>query len=71
MNKPTIDEYNEARQNVFLFNDWIRRCKEEQDELMDRIAESRKNEKFYKEALEKVKETVLIYETYEKVDNEI
>ena len=71
MNKPTIDEYNEARHNVSLFNDWIWRCKKEQDELMDKISASRQNEKWYREALDKAKETVLIYETYEKVEGKV
>jgi hypothetical protein len=68
MNKPTIAEYNEAKQDVSLFNDWIWRCKEEQDELMDKISASRQTEKWYREALDKAKETVLIYETYEKLE---
>ena len=71
MNKPTIDEYNEAKQDVFLFSDWIYRCKKEQDELMDKISASRQNEKWYREVLDKAKETVLIYETYEKVEGKI
>ena len=71
MNKPTIEKYNTAKQDISLFSDWIGQCKQEQDELMDKIAISRQNEKLYKEALEKAKETVLIYEIYEKVEDEI
>ena len=67
MNKPTIEEYNEAKKNISLFSDWIWRCKEEQDELIDKLSANRQNEKWYREALEKARETVLVYETYEKV----
>lgn len=71
MNKPTIEEYNTAKQDISLFSDWIWRCKEEQNGLMDKIATSRQTEKWYREALDKAKETVLIYETYEKVEGKI
>lgn len=71
MNKPTIEEYNEAKTNISLFSKWIWGCKEEQNELMDKISASRQTEKWYREALDKAKETVLIYETYEKVEGKI
>lgn len=65
MNKPTIDEYNKAKQNIQYLGDCIWRCKKEQDELMDKIATSRQNEKIYIEAKQKAKETIMIYELYE------
>ena len=71
MNKPTIEEYNEAKKNVSLFGDWIWRCKAEQDELIDKLSANRQNEKWYREALAKARETVLIYETYEKVESRV
>lgn len=68
MKKPTIEEYNTAKQDVNLFNDWIWSCKKEQDELIDKLAASRYNEKSYRVALAKAKETVLVYETYEELE---
>ena len=71
MKKPTIEEYNTAKQDVNLFNDWIWSCKKEQDELIDKLATSRFNEKSYRTALEKAKETVLVYETYEELEGRV
>lgn len=68
MNKPTKEEYEKAKKDMSFFNDCICRCKKEQNKLLDELITNRNSEKFYTEALEKVKETILIYELYKDVE---
>lgn len=68
MNKPTIEEYNQAKSNIDYAQRALFRCRERRNQLIDELVTERSNEKSYMEYLEKQKEVVMIYETYEKIE---
>jgi hypothetical protein len=68
MIKPTLEEYNQAKQNTVFALRALQSCRNERDRLIDALVEARNDEKRYLKMLEEYKEVVLIYDTYEKIE---
>jgi hypothetical protein len=66
--KPTLEEYNQAKQNITFASRALNSCRNERDRLIDALADERNNEKHYLQMLERYKEVVLIYDTYEAIE---
>lgn len=70
MDKPTTEQYNDARANITMLKDCILYEKQQIDELLDKICSSKERIKIYENSLERNKEIITAYEMYEKYENE-
>ena len=59
MNKPTLEEYEKAKKDFENYCSWARMARSKQGELIDSLAEERRNEVFYLEQAEKQREVLL------------
>ena len=64
--KPSKEQYEQAKENISYLNNALYLSRQRQTKLIDELSAERENEKMYLSSLEKNKETVLVYETYEK-----
>lgn len=62
MNKPTLDEYNQAKIDVDMLDNFISMCKIEQNAYMDKIIASLTDEARYRKSLDDAKAIVVRYE---------
>lgn len=69
MNKPTLEEYEKAKKDFENYCSWARIARSKQGELIDSLAEERRNEVFYLEQAEKRREVIVAYEIYEQAEN--
>ena len=69
MNKPTLEEYEKAKKDFENYCSWARMARSKQGELIDSLAEERRNEVFYLEQAEKRREVIVAYEIYEQAEN--
>lgn len=69
MNKPTLEEYEKAKKDFENYCSWARIARSKQGELIDSLAEERRNEVFYLEQSEKRREVIVAYEIYEQAEN--
>lgn len=68
MNKPSIEEYKEAKQEYALFSSWLQSSNAKKNELIDALITERQNERTYLEQANKYKEIILAYEIYEEIE---
>ena len=66
--KPTLEEYTQAKSNMTFAAHAIQHCRDRRDQLIDELSKERENEKSYLQILERCKETVFMYETYEAIE---
>lgn len=69
MSKPTLEEYEKAKKDFENYCSWTRIARSKQGELIDSLAEERRNEVFYLEQAEKRREVIVAYEIYEQAEN--
>lgn len=70
MASPTKEEYEAAMQNVVFLQDAIVRENRRKDDLIDKLCESQKMVKIYKESLNKYKEIMEKYQIYQELLDE-
>lgn len=68
MKKPTLEEYEKARQNYKTFCSWARLARENKNKLIDELVIERENELLYSKWAEEQHDTILCYEIYEKIE---
>lgn len=68
MNKPTLEEYEKAKQDYKTFCSWARLAKEKKDKLIDELIIERENELLYQKEAEKQYDIIRCYEIYEKIE---
>ena len=69
MEKPTIEQYKQARENNATLSEWICKSRAKQTNLIDALLEERDREKCYMSAFESNKEIISKYDFYEQVEN--
>ena len=67
--KPSKEQYEQAKKNISYLNNALYLSRQRQTKLIDELSAERENEKMDLSSLEKNKETVLVYETYESLNN--
>lgn len=67
--KPSKEQYEQAKENISYLNNALYLSRQRQTKLIDELSTERENEKMDLSLLEKNKETVLVYETYESLNN--
>lgn len=70
MNKPTLEEYEKAKQDYKTFYSWARLAKEKKDKLIDELAIERENELRYSKCAEEQHDIIRCYEIYEQIEKE-
>lgn len=68
LKKPTLAEYNQAKEDCKMYADSIEMSRERMLELIDELAAFRESEKSCMESYEKCKNIILLYETYEEIE---
>lgn len=68
MSKPTLEEYENAKQEYSTFCSWIQLARERKNKLIDELSNVRKDELLYLDLAEKYKETIHTYEVYEEIE---
>ena len=71
MNKPTIEEYNKAKEEYNTYCSWCARARERKNKLLDELIVERNNEKLYFDLAEKQREIICTYEIYEETEKQI
>ena len=66
--KPTLEEYNQAKSSITFATNALQQCRARRDELIDALIDERQDEKHYLQMIERYKETILVYDTYEKIE---
>lgn len=67
--KPTLEEYEKAKQEYKTYCLWLKMAREKKNELIDALAVERANELLYLKQAEKQHDIIRYYEIYEKVEN--
>ena len=68
MDKPTLEQYEKAKNDFGNYCDWARISRHKQGELIDALADERRSELFYHEQADKCREIIVAYEVYEKAE---
>lgn len=68
MSKPTLEQYEKAKQNCSWLRSTIAKVKDKKNELIDKLVEIRQDETRYLELLEEEIEIICLYESYEKIE---
>lgn len=68
MTKPTPEEYEKSKEAYKNYCSWLRMTREKKNELIDALAQVRKDEIDYLKQAEHYHEIVQIYEIYEQVE---
>lgn len=68
MEKPTLEQYEQAIEHSAAISDWISTSRMKQTELIDKLAEERDREKWYLTALEYNRKIIMQYELYEALE---
>jgi hypothetical protein len=66
--KPTIEEYEKAKQEYKTYCSWLRMAREKKNELIDALVVERQNELLYLKQAEKQHEIIRCYEIYEQIE---
>lgn len=66
--KPTLEEYEKAKQEYKTYCSWLRMAREKKNELIDAIAVERQNELLYLKQAEKQHDIIRCYEIYEQIE---
>ena len=65
--KPTLEEYEEAKNNIEFYSEWVGRSRNRQAELIDALSDERDREKSLLIAYENAKRIIVTYDIYEQV----
>lgn len=68
MSKPTLEEYEKAKQEYSTFCSWIQMARERKNKLIDELSNVRKDEILYLDLAEKYRETIRKYEIYDEIE---
>lgn len=66
--KPTLEEYEKAKQEYKTYCSWLRMAREKKNELIDALAVERENELLYLKQAEKQHDIIRCYEIYERLE---
>ena len=66
--KPTLKEYEKAKQEYKNYCSWLRMSREKKNELIDALAVERQNELLYLKQAEKQHDIIRCYEIYERLE---
>lgn len=66
--KPTIEEYEKAKEDYKTYCSWLRIAREKKNELIDALAIERQSELFYLKQAEKQHEIIRCYEIYQQIE---
>ena len=66
--KPTLEEYEKAKQEYKISCSWLRMARERKNELIDALAVERQHELLYLEQAEKQHDIIRCYEIYEQLE---
>lgn len=66
--KPTLEEYEKAKQEYKTYCSWLRMAREKKNELIDALAIERENELLYLKQAEKQHDIIRCYEIYEQLE---
>lgn len=66
--KPTLEEYEKAKQDYKTYCSWLRMAREKKNELIDALAVERQNELIYLKQSEKQHDVIRCYEIYEQLE---
>ena len=66
--KPTLEEYEKAKQDYQTYCSWLGMAREKKNELIDALATERQNELLYIKQAEKQRNIIRCYEIYEKLE---
>ena len=66
--KPTLEEYEKAKQEYKTYCSWLRMAIEKKNELIDSLAVERENELLYLKQAEKQHDIIRCYEIYEQLE---
>ena len=66
--KPTLEEYEKAKQDYKTYCSWLRMAREKKNELIDALAVERENELLYLKQSEKQHDVIRCYEIYEQLE---
>lgn len=66
--KPTLEEYEKAKQDYKTYCSRLRMAREKKDELIDALAIERENESLYLKQAEKQLDIIHCYEIYARLE---
>lgn len=66
--KPTLEEYEKAKQEYKTYCSWLRMAREKKNELIDALAVERQNELLYLKQAEKQHDIIRCYEIHEQIE---
>ena len=66
--KPTLEEYEKAKQDYKTYCSWLRMARDKKNELIDALAAERENELLYLKQAEKQHDIIRCYEIYEQLE---
>lgn len=66
--KPTLEEYEKAKQEYKTYCSWLRMAREKKNEIIDALAVERQNELLYLKQAEKQHDIIRCYEIYEQIE---
>ena len=66
--KPTLEEYEKAKQEYKNYCSWLRMTREKKNELIDALADEKENELLYLKQAEKQHDIIRRYEIYEQTE---
>ena len=69
MEKPTLEEYEEAKNNIEFYAECIGWSRNRQTELIDALSEERDQEKSLLISYENAKRVIVAYDIYKQVEN--
>ena len=67
--KPTLEEYEEAKNNIEFYSEWVGRSRNRQAELIDALSDERDREKSLLISYENAKRVIVAYDIYKQVEN--
>lgn len=68
--KPTLEEYEKAKQDYKTYCSWLQMAREKKNELIDALATERQNELLYLKQAEKQLGIIRCYEIYEQLEKD-
>ena len=67
--KPTLEEYEEAKNNIEFYSECVGRSRNRQAELIDALSDERDREKSLLISYENAKRVIVAYDIYKQVEN--
>ena len=68
--RPTLEEYEKAKQEYKTYCSWLRTTREKKNELIDALAIEMENELLYLKQAEKQHDIIRCYEIYEQLEKD-